>query len=122
MRVLQVEQNDVGDQSAPLAFVIYVKNIVMDAIFYPKGICTIEIWARCWVCVAPHSMRFFPVSRTRSKSLVAAWLFLLHGFMGSSLKKANTLHYVSVRTDMRHVTPCDECFGVKIGPMRTIEF
>lgn len=29
---------------------------------------------------------------------------------------------VTERTELRHVTPYDERFGVKIGPMRTIEF
>jgi len=29
---------------------------------------------------------------------------------------------VTVRTDLKHVTPYDERFGVRIGPMRTVEF
>lgn len=36
--------------------------------------------------------------------------------------KASTRYEVAVRSDLRHVTPYDERFGVKIGPMRTIKF
>ena len=36
--------------------------------------------------------------------------------------KPSTLQDVAVRTDLKHVTPYDERFGVKIGPMRMIEF
>ena len=36
--------------------------------------------------------------------------------------KANTRGNNAVRTDLKHVTPYDERFGVKIGPMRTIQF
>lgn len=35
--------------------------------------------------------------------------------------KPHTVHDESLRTDVTHVTPYDERFGVKIGPMRTIE-
>jgi hypothetical protein len=33
-----------------------------------------------------------------------------------------TMEDVAVRTELRHVTPYDERFGVKIGPIRTIQF
>jgi hypothetical protein len=36
--------------------------------------------------------------------------------------KANTSHDVAERTDWKHVTPYDERFGIKIGPLRAIEF
>lgn len=35
--------------------------------------------------------------------------------------KAHTIHDVGVRSELRHVTPYDERFGVKIGPLRVIE-
>ena len=35
--------------------------------------------------------------------------------------KPQTVHDESLRTDVKHVTPYDERFGVKIGTMRTIE-
>ena len=35
---------------------------------------------------------------------------------------ANILVNTAVRTDLKHVTPFDERFGVKIGPLRTIQF
>jgi len=35
--------------------------------------------------------------------------------------KAHTMHDVGVRTALRHVTPYDERFGVKIAPLRVIE-
>lgn len=36
--------------------------------------------------------------------------------------KAVRGHTVSTRTDLKHVTPYDERFGVKVGPLRTITF
>jgi hypothetical protein len=35
--------------------------------------------------------------------------------------KPRQLHDEGVRTELKHVTPYDERFGVKVGPMRTIE-
>ena len=35
--------------------------------------------------------------------------------------KAHTVRDLGVNTDLKHVTPYDERFGVKLGPMRTIE-
>ncbi|MCX6955718.1 MAG: hypothetical protein NTV51_26540 [Verrucomicrobia bacterium] len=36
--------------------------------------------------------------------------------------QANTTEDTAVRTDLKHVTPYDEQFGVKIGPLRTLQF
>lgn len=36
--------------------------------------------------------------------------------------KDHVIHNEMVRTELRHVTPYDERFGVKIGPVRTLEF
>lgn len=36
--------------------------------------------------------------------------------------KANTRANTATRTDLKYVTPYDERFGVKIGPLRTIQF
>jgi hypothetical protein len=36
--------------------------------------------------------------------------------------KEHAMHNELVRTELRHVTPYDERFGVKMGPTRTIEF
>ena len=35
---------------------------------------------------------------------------------------AHIMGNTAVRTDLKHVTPFDERFGVKIGPLRTIQF
>jgi hypothetical protein len=36
--------------------------------------------------------------------------------------KVHAMHNEMVRTELRHVTPYDERFNVKMGPTRTIEF
>jgi hypothetical protein len=36
--------------------------------------------------------------------------------------KEHIIHSEMVRTELRHVTPYDERFGVKMGATRTIEF
>jgi hypothetical protein len=36
--------------------------------------------------------------------------------------KANAMDDVTVRTGLKHVTPYDERFGVRIGPLRMIQF
>ena len=36
--------------------------------------------------------------------------------------KEHVMHNEMVRTELRHVTPYDERFGVKMGATRTIEF
>jgi hypothetical protein len=35
--------------------------------------------------------------------------------------KVHAMHHEGVRSELRHVTPYDERFGVKLGPMRTLE-
>jgi hypothetical protein len=61
-------------------------------------------------------------SELRNFARVSATLRSVHLDGWRDSRKPSTLKDVAVRTDLRHVTPYDERFGVKIGPMRTIDF
>lgn len=50
-----------------------------------------------------------------TKAVVDTHVRLLFG-------KEHAMHNEMVRTELKHVTPYDERFGVKLGPIRTIEF
>jgi len=47
--------------------------------------------------------------------------FTVDGHLSLLFGKDHAMHNESERTDLRHVTPYDERFGVKLGPMRTME-
>jgi hypothetical protein len=48
--------------------------------------------------------------------------FIADGHLALFFGKGHAMHNESVRTELRHVTPYDERFGVKVGPTRTLEF